>query len=36
MGEDRDILTRRSDLVARGIARGIIAYLQEERELEAD
>ena len=36
MGADRDILTRRSDLVARGIARGIIAYLQEERELEAN
>lgn len=36
MGEDRDMLTRRPDLVARGIARGIIAYVQAERELEAD
>jgi N-acetylmuramoyl-L-alanine amidase len=36
MGEDQDVLTRRSDLVARGIARGIIAYLQEESEREAD
>jgi len=34
MGEDRYLLTRRPDLAARGIARGIIAYLREERELE--
>ena len=34
MGEDRYLLTRRPDRVARGIARGVIAYLREERELE--
>ena len=34
MGEDRYLLTRRPDLVARGIARGVIAFLKEEREQE--
>lgn len=34
MGEDRDLLVRRPDLVARGIARGVIAFLQAEHELE--
>jgi len=36
MGDDRDLLTRRADLVARGISRSIISFLREERELDAD
>ena len=36
MGEDRDVLTRRADLVARGIARGITAYLREQEEPAGD
>jgi N-acetylmuramoyl-L-alanine amidase len=36
LGEDRAVLTRRPDLVARGIARGVIAYLQETLEAEGD
>lgn len=29
MGGDRELLTRRPDIIARGIARGIIAFLEE-------
>ncbi|MGQ9668060.1 MAG: hypothetical protein ACUVWB_12165 [Anaerolineae bacterium] len=29
MGGDRELLTRRPDLAARGIARGMIAFLEE-------
>lgn len=31
MGADRDILTRRPDVVARGIARGLITFVREAR-----
>ena len=35
MGADRQLLTRRPDLVARGIARGIINFMQPESEATA-